>query len=711
MPSEPSDAPQVSVVMSTHDRRPLLTRALASALAQVDVDLEVVVVDNGSTDDTAAHLAAISDPRLVVVRNEVSLGPTGGRNRGLAEARGTWVGVLDDDDLWAPDKLAAQLAELERTGRAWAYTGVVYIDGLGRITGGTPAPTPEAVVRDLPHRYVVPGGMSTMLWRRELFDDPVLDPELRWQCDWDLSLRLLRLGPPAAVRRPLVAYRQHGGQVSRGVRDATDEIARVESRSADLRAGGEPPSRASHHRFLGSEALRAGQRGLAARSYLRAAAAGDLGAMTRLLGLLLPTRLVPAVRARVLGDAGWMAEAAGWLEPDAPGVPHGARVVFLQRSLRRYREPFVAQVGALLAEQGVAFEVVHSNRDLGGPREDASGMDGTHEVEAWTLGVGESRLVWQRAWDRVADADLVVLEQASRNLINLALQARRAIAPGRTRLAIWGHGETLESDANPAGVWLKRALTRHADWWFAYTDASAARFVALGADPDRVTAFQNATDTRGLRAARRAVTGRDVRAARDEVGLGSGPTVLFVGNLGGPKRLDVLLDAVERGRAEVPDLEVVLVGGGALDPALRERIDGVPWAHLPGQRFDADLAALAAGCLCLCVPAWAGLSVVDGFALGLPVVLADDADHPPEAEYVRDGIEGLRVSGGLDPDRLAEALVRLATDPQERARLAAGAAAAGEVRTVEAMAARVVDGILTALARPPARGGRRPAPR
>jgi glycosyltransferase involved in cell wall biosynthesis len=112
--------PQVSVVISSYNRRRLLAEALRSALAQSEVDLEVIVVDNGSTDGTEDDLAAWRDARLRVIRNPVSLGSVGGRNTGLAAASGEWVGFLDDDDLWSPDKLRAQLEAAERpdgTGR------------------------------------------------------------------------------------------------------------------------------------------------------------------------------------------------------------------------------------------------------------------------------------------------------------------------------------------------------------------------------------------------------------------------------------------------------------------------------------------------------------------------------------------------------------------------------------------------------------------
>src|SRR4051794_9306561 len=104
-------APGVTVVIPTFNRwRVLSARALPSALAQEDVDLEVVVVVDGSTDETASGLESLEDERVRVVRHARPLGLHRARNAGIAAARGEWVAFLDDDDVWAPWKLRTQLA-------------------------------------------------------------------------------------------------------------------------------------------------------------------------------------------------------------------------------------------------------------------------------------------------------------------------------------------------------------------------------------------------------------------------------------------------------------------------------------------------------------------------------------------------------------------------------------------------------------------------
>jgi glycosyltransferase involved in cell wall biosynthesis len=305
--------PQVSVVISSYNRSAMLAAALRSALGQVDVDLEVVVVDNGSTDGTQALLASWVDPRLRVIRNEVSLGSVGGRNTGITAATGEWIGMLDDDDLWAPDKLRAQLEAAERTGRDWVYAGCVHIDGNDQIRGGRPPLPPDQVMAELPVRFVLPGGMSNIIWRRDALDDGgLLDARIPFPADWDVSLRLARRGPPAMVSRPLVAYRQHGSNMSRKSGLYRRQLVLLERKRADM-ARGRRIDWGAQYRFVGSEELRAGARMAALMAYTRAVAAGDVSSLYRAFAVILPRSTQAWLIRTVLSDRRWLWEAEPWL--------------------------------------------------------------------------------------------------------------------------------------------------------------------------------------------------------------------------------------------------------------------------------------------------------------------------------------------------------------------------------------------------------------
>ena len=115
MTVEPAAA-LVSVVIPTFERADRVCLAVASALAQTMGDLEVIVVDDCSSDDTVTRLEALRDPRVRVLRHETNRGGNAARATGIAAATGEWVAFLDSDDTWAANKLERQLARLASCG-------------------------------------------------------------------------------------------------------------------------------------------------------------------------------------------------------------------------------------------------------------------------------------------------------------------------------------------------------------------------------------------------------------------------------------------------------------------------------------------------------------------------------------------------------------------------------------------------------------------
>jgi len=124
--------PVVSVVIPTFNRAENLTRALVSVLGQTITEIEVIVVDDGSTDQTRDALSDFHDPRLIVeYLEENSGGPAIPRNVGVWKARGEWVAFLDSDDWWEPEHLASGLAAIEKSGqRAACGNAFIYQAGI-----------------------------------------------------------------------------------------------------------------------------------------------------------------------------------------------------------------------------------------------------------------------------------------------------------------------------------------------------------------------------------------------------------------------------------------------------------------------------------------------------------------------------------------------------------------------------------------------------
>ncbi|MFL5906775.1 MAG: glycosyltransferase family 2 protein [Solirubrobacterales bacterium] len=220
--------PEVSVVIPTYNSARYLVEAVRSVLAQTFEDLEVIVVDDGSTDDTASVIDGI-DPRVRYVRQENS-GVSVARNNGVAESSARYVAFLDADDTWVPEKLTKQVEALRANpGYRLCYTAFTVTDSeLKPIEVRRPRQRGTALETLLLHGNFVGGGSSTVLCEREVFTKAGgFDPSLSQCADWDMSVRLAALTDFLYLDEALVNYRQHGMNMSSDPRLLEDDSVRV----------------------------------------------------------------------------------------------------------------------------------------------------------------------------------------------------------------------------------------------------------------------------------------------------------------------------------------------------------------------------------------------------------------------------------------------------------------------------------------------------
>ncbi|RQG99360.1 glycosyltransferase family 2 protein [Natrarchaeobius oligotrophus] len=255
--------PRVSVVIPTHDRAETLPRAIDSALEQTIDDLEVVVVDDGSTDDTPSVLSAYEDPRVRPIVHATNRGANVARNTGIDHARGEYVAFLDSDDEWLPEKLERQLEVLERRSDEWigAYCdATLELSGpSGRLRSAVAAalartdeePTMEGgaeLIGEILADNVQPGAGSTLLVRTDVARDVGgFDEQLDRFQDPEFCLRLLGEGRLAYVDEQLVSREETGHPPADVVRAADErylsmyeaEVDRFEARGYDVRSSHE----------------------------------------------------------------------------------------------------------------------------------------------------------------------------------------------------------------------------------------------------------------------------------------------------------------------------------------------------------------------------------------------------------------------------------------------------------------------------------------
>lgn len=217
MPRDLSTIPRVSVVIPTYNYARYIPEAIDSVLAQSFEELEVIVVDDGSTDKTAEILRAFSGQIRTICQEHRGL--SAARNTGIRAARGLYVAFLDSDDLWLPEKVSLQVARLD----AEPDVGLVYCETLLFDDSAPAKLTPHSdwashpsgrILPWLVRQNVVPS--PTPLVRRELFERVGLFDETLSACeDWDMWIRIGRVCEIAYVNQVLAKYRRHQENMSR----------------------------------------------------------------------------------------------------------------------------------------------------------------------------------------------------------------------------------------------------------------------------------------------------------------------------------------------------------------------------------------------------------------------------------------------------------------------------------------------------------------
>jgi glycosyltransferase involved in cell wall biosynthesis len=361
------------------------------------------------------------------------------------------------------------------------------------------------------------------------------------------------------------------------------------------------------------------------------------------------------------------------------------RVVIVQELLPQYRVAFFDGLRAALAAEDVTLDLVHGSAagDRAQRRDEASVPWATY-VGNRRLALRRRELVWQPALSVVRDADLVITEQANRQLLNYVLLA--GAATRRTpRLALWGHGANLQSrPQDRLSELVKRKTLTWAHWWFAYTAGSAQRVEQAGFPRERITVVQNSVDLS-------AYAGLD--RSRKQPGR-----CVFVGSLHEHKRVDFLLDAADVLHEQYAEFELHVAGDGPLRQQMSAAASSRPWVIYHGSLFGRAKAELVTSSVLTLMPGLVGLAVLDAFAAQAPMVTADVPFHSPEFEYLTDGENGLVVRGDEGVTAYARAVGDLLAQPDRLAALAEGCRRSAQRYSLSQMVSRFGGGIRSAMA-------------
>lgn len=209
--------PAVSIIIPTYNHRDFVLATLNSVFAQTFTDYEVIVINDGSPDDTAEVLRPLAEAGRIRYIEQENTGQSLARNRGIAEAGGEFIALLDDDDLWPPDKLEWQVDAMARHPSAGIVGGpTLIVDAEGRRlfrTDFVPDLSFEKCLLECP--FVSPG--QTLIRADVLRRLGGLNPNIWGADDWDLWLRAAKSSRIVTENRDALFYRKHAGNASKSL--------------------------------------------------------------------------------------------------------------------------------------------------------------------------------------------------------------------------------------------------------------------------------------------------------------------------------------------------------------------------------------------------------------------------------------------------------------------------------------------------------------
>jgi L-malate glycosyltransferase len=371
------------------------------------------------------------------------------------------------------------------------------------------------------------------------------------------------------------------------------------------------------------------------------------------------------------------------------------KVAFVYERLLHYRIPLYKELKKRLEQNSIEMTVVYGDtsphvRD----KKDTGYLQWAQWVKNRSIKIGSTELLWQECFGHINNADLVVVQQENRMLVNYWLLLRRILT--RQKIAFWGHGMNCQAP-NPRGLRerFKRLFLKTPDWWFAYTDFTKNILLNAGFPANRITVVNNSIDTTELQSFISTIRETDIDAQRDSLGIVGHMVGVYCGSLYEHKRIDFLLEAAINIRSKIKDFELIVIGVGPEEYKVQNAIKGHTWIHYVGQKYGIEKALLLKLGAVFLMPGGVGLAILDSFVAGMPLITTDCKLHGPEIAYLNQGKNGFITADRLD-DYVAT-VVYILKNKSVLSQMSKACIADAEKYSIDNMARNFTDGVVKAL--------------
>ena len=368
------------------------------------------------------------------------------------------------------------------------------------------------------------------------------------------------------------------------------------------------------------------------------------------------------------------------------------KVVIIQRTLKFYRLPFYNFLKRKLEENGITLVLIYGKDD--NIKFNDAAIDWGIAIRNYKINLFGRSLYYQPVLQYIHDADLIIVEQASKLLINYYLWFLNLI--GYKKLAFWGHGIDFQNDnSNSISEFVKKIMTRKVHWFFAYTSLSKRVLETMGYPAERITTTDNTIDVEQIYEGRKKLYKKDLSKIKNQLGIQSENICLFVGGLYKEKRLDFLIESLLVVKKKIGDFQFIVIGDGPEKNNIVNIAVKQKWIHYVGFKDNKEKLPYTEISKLLIIPSLVGLSIIDSFVSGVPLVTTDAKGHGPEIEYLENGVNGIMTKNTVTA--YSSSIIELLQSEEKRFMLVEGCRQSAKKYTITNMVNNFYSGLVNAL--------------
>jgi L-malate glycosyltransferase len=321
------------------------------------------------------------------------------------------------------------------------------------------------------------------------------------------------------------------------------------------------------------------------------------------------------------------------------------KVVVIQKSLPQYRIEFFNFLKQELKYRDIELQLIYGDSHIDN-RKDVVVCDWATFKKNINISVGSFQAIWQPCLREIGSADLIIVEQADKLLLNYVLVCKKVVS--NRKFAFWSHGSNLQTSKKSLLNMLGHVLIKIPDRWFAYTSGVKKILTNNGVRENRITVVQNAIDTKTLREVYNSITQEEIDGLKQEYEIQDDEKVLiYCGALSKDKNIDFLLQTADQLYMNKYRFRLFIIGSGPYHEFVSNEVKSRPWLIYLGPKFGRDKAKYFKLADIFLLPGAVGLAILDAFAFETPLVTIDIPNHGPEIEYLINGSNGIMCEPNL----------------------------------------------------------------